>query len=213
MALQGMCFSLPTPDDPFNDTLGKKDFKKKKVEKLAPSRADGRVSDKGKASAQRKVTLGKKNLKVKHQKPETVTDTEFVREPKRAKIQLPENDGFVHSFQGQDGESTSCPSKFLIQCLNSIQNALWHNGILDSEEDRPFFGNTWGIEFLKCYTVGRDILETSGSCSTVEQIAWIVSTAADAITRKEKAGLSFSSPFLLYLVPNQETAAKVCYCM
>ncbi|CAI0442459.1 unnamed protein product [Linum tenue] len=44
---------------------------------------------------------------------------------------------------------------------------------------------------------GKDILERSGSSCTIEQIAWMVSIAADSITSKEK-GLSFTSPFLLF---------------
>ncbi|KAI6676596.1 hypothetical protein NL676_037392 [Syzygium grande] len=45
--------------------------------------------------------------------------------------------------------------------------------------------------------------------SDAEQIAWIVSIATDSFARKEKEGLSLTSPFLLYLVPTAEKAAEV----
>jgi hypothetical protein len=64
---------------------------------------------------------------------------------------------------------------------------------------------------LKCYSTGKDILETSGSSCTTEQIAWVVSMAADIIVRKEEEDLSVPSPSFLFLVPSQEEAVKVCY--
>jgi len=114
-----------------------------------------------------------------------------------------------HGQYGWACENLNHPSKFLIMCLNSIENALRHDGTYISEEDKPLFVNEWGVEFWKYYSTGKDILETSGASSTVEQIAWMFSTAADTIARKEKEGLTFASPFLLFLVPSQEKAAKV----
>ncbi|PPD70824.1 hypothetical protein GOBAR_DD32296 [Gossypium barbadense] len=55
----------------------------------------------------------------------------------------------------------------------------------------------------------QDILETSGSSSDFEQIAWIASTAADVISRREKEGHLFTGPFLLFIVPSKEKALKV----
>ena len=77
-------------------------------------------------------------------------------------------------------------------------------------KDKPLFVNTWGLEFWKCYSARKDILETSGSSSDVEKIAWIASTAADVISRREKEGLLFTGPFLLFLVPSKKKALKVC---
>ncbi|KAJ0103067.1 hypothetical protein Patl1_05953 [Pistacia atlantica] len=156
---QGMCFSLPTPDDPFND----------------------RHDNMGLRSP---INFG------------------------RTEIQL-NGKGFANGHQVQASENSDCPSKFLILCLNAIQNALHHEGTYSVEEGKPLFFNSWGIDFWRCYSSETDILETSGSSSTTEQIAWMVSTAADNIARKEKEGFSFSSPFLLFLVPSQEKAAKV----
>ncbi|KAL2554782.1 P-loop containing nucleoside triphosphate hydrolase superfamily protein [Forsythia ovata] len=100
------------------------------------------------------------------------------------------------------------PSKFLIMCLNTIQNSLQNDGVLNIE-DKPLFANAWGVEFWNYYSNGQDIMEKSGADSMREQIAWMASAAADTIARKEKEGLSFTGPFLLFLVPSQEKAFKV----
>ncbi|XP_057798824.1 uncharacterized protein LOC131014755 [Salvia miltiorrhiza] len=111
-----------------------------------------------------------------------------------------------HSWEELDADSDDgCPSKFLIQCLNSIQNALE----LSPEEGRPFFTNSWGYEFWSCYNNGNDVLDTDGVYSKIEKIAWITSTATDSISMKEKEGVSLNCPFLLYLVPSQDIACKV----
>ena len=78
-------------------------------------------------------------------------------------------------------------------------------------KDKPLFVNTWGLEFWKCYSARKDILETSGSSSNVEQIAWIASTAADVISRREKEGLLFTGPFLLFLVPSKKKSSQGLY--
>ncbi|KAJ0044413.1 hypothetical protein Pint_05890 [Pistacia integerrima] len=223
---QGMCFSLPTPDDPFNDRHGKKEFQTKETKKKMPLQADKKAFVKGKSDILKKGTNGKNNVMVdyverinkkvinlKNEQSKSITsmDNMGLRSPinfGRTEIQL-NGKGFANGHQVQASENSDCPSKFLILCLNAIQNALHHEGTYSVEEGKPLFVNSWGIDFWRCYSSETDILETSGSSSTTEQIAWMVSTAADNIARKEKEGFSFSSPFLLFLVPSQEKAAKV----
>ncbi|CBI40225.3 unnamed protein product, partial [Vitis vinifera] len=182
---EGMCFSLPTPEDPFNERHEKKDSKRQKTKKLVPSRQDGGLSSNGTNTALTNGTLDGNH------------------------IPLPGKGRIVHGQQQQSCENSDCPSKFLILCLKSIQSALQQDVIFNFKEDKPLFVNEWGVEFWKCYSSGINILETSGACSTLEQIAWMISTAADTIARKEKEGLFLTSPFLLFLVPSQEKAAKV----
>lgn len=211
---QGMCFSLPTPDDPFNDKQGKIDFKKKEKRKVV----------KGKTTVPNKESFGKRNTEDNHleQTDEMSklsrgatrtslsgnTGQEGRTDLERSKIQLVGEVG-AHGHQKPDQEILEYPSKFLMMCLNEIENALHKSGILDSEKEKPFFFNTWGVEFWKQYSVGNDILDTSGSSPNMEQIAWLASIAADAIARKEKDGVVFNSPFLLFLVSSQDKAAKV----
>lgn len=194
---QGMCFSLPTPDDPFNDRHSKNDFKRKDPKKMISSQAHDREMD---------------NLKSKHEK---VMKSKL--EPKKSRVS---NDNLKlnnsvsngslkaegHDHERQACDNTICPSKFLILCLNSIEKALRERGTYDNEE-KPLFVDPWGAEFFKCYSSGESVSEAS-PC-TANKIAWIVSIAADCIARKEKQGLSFASPVLLFLVPSQEKAAKV----
>ncbi|KAJ9684756.1 hypothetical protein PVL29_016968 [Vitis rotundifolia] len=150
-----MCFSLPTPEDPFNERHQKKDSKRQKTKKLVPSQQDGGLSSNGNNTALKNGTLDRNHVNVDHQ------------ELKR------------------------------------------HDVIFNFKKDKPLFVNEWGVEFWKCYSSSIDILETSGACSTLEQIAWMISTAADTIARNEKEGLFLTSPFLLFLVPSQEKVAKV----
>ncbi|PSR98769.1 ATP-dependent RNA helicase [Actinidia chinensis var. chinensis] len=218
---QGMCFSLPTPENPFNDKHEKMDFKGKETKKLVPSKADRRVAINGNNVTPR---IGApvinhqehKMVKVKNLgNGQTISLTSIdnagkknIVKPEKEKIQLI-GERAAYARQRQAFEYSGCPSKFLILCLNSIQNALRHDGFFSTEEDKPLFVDKWGVAFWKCYSVGKDILETGGACSTTEQIAWIASTAADSIARKEKEGLSLTGPFLLFVVPSQEKASKV----
>ncbi|KAG7572871.1 DEAD/DEAH box helicase domain [Arabidopsis suecica] len=161
---QGMCFTLPTLEDPFNERQGKADItKKKKKKKKVKSREE--------------------------KKPSTMSI-----------------DGVEKKMDG--------PLKFLMLNLNEIESSFRKDSTYSEQHDTSLFTSTWGIEFWKCFSSGKDILETSGMSSTVEQIAWIVSSAADAIAKREKdeeeeEELLGNSPFLLYLVPSQSKASQV----
>uniref|UniRef100_A0A1J3E6X5 DEAD-box ATP-dependent RNA helicase 5 n=1 Tax=Noccaea caerulescens TaxID=107243 RepID=A0A1J3E6X5_NOCCA len=168
---QGMCFSLPSPDDPFNERQGKADMTKKKAKKL-------------------KSRSKRENKK----KPSPI--------PMSIDIDGDEQEDSVEKKNGQ--------MKYLMSCLNEIESSFRVDG--GYSDDKSLFTSTWGIEFWKCFYSGKNVLETSGTSSTVEQIAWIVSTAIDAIARceRELPDESFSSsPFLLWLVPSQSKASKV----
>ncbi|KAL3523542.1 hypothetical protein ACH5RR_016376 [Cinchona calisaya] len=216
---QGMCFSLPTPEDPFNNRNGETDEVKNK-KRRADSRIDRARIDKKRVSSRKKDNgnadvLEEKLAKLKKFENKPIESVQVLSSiGKKAMVKLRKTDAQVLRASGNNTDlagpevSQDCPSKFLILCLNSIQNALQHENAFSSE-DRPFFVHKWGVEFWKFYSSGKDILETSGSNSTSEQIAWVTSCAADTIARKEKEGMSFSSPFLLFIVPSQEKAAKV----
>ncbi|XP_022685495.1 uncharacterized protein LOC101763271 [Setaria italica] len=72
-------------------------------------------------------------------------------------------------------------------------------------------GGDWGVELWRSCSspAPSDVLDTSGACATMEQTAWLVSTACDIVARKERLGMVVSCPFLLYLVPSQEKATQV----
>ncbi|KAK2967968.1 hypothetical protein RJ640_019448 [Escallonia rubra] len=220
---QGMCYSLPTIEDPFNDRQGILDLKRKELKKHAPSKTDRKMSTNRNTIEPKNGTLDAthanlgcherklarfENLENKHTASLTPIGNKGLENATKlgeAMVQLiGKNAQEKHLFEIQ-----GCPSKYLISCLNSIENALRHDGALITDDDKPLFVNTWGVEFWKCYSIGKDVVNTSGACSTTEQIAWIVSTAADTIARKEKEGLSLTNPFLLFLVPSQEKATKV----
>ncbi|GAA0164381.1 RNA helicase [Lithospermum erythrorhizon] len=101
---QGMCYSLPTIEDPFNEKLGKVDFVKKS-KKPASSK---REKMKNKNSV--------KSLKQVEQMTMAGLGTGKTRNGTDIKSHL------------------YCPSKFLIACLDRVQKALQQDGTLKAEE-------------------------------------------------------------------------------
>lgn len=197
---QGMCFSLPTLEDPFNDKYVNPDLKKndktKYNKKDRPSKGDNNLTENGSDAP--------RNKRKANDKPE-LDGKNQVHKKARVEIGSPLSDkDITKKLNGSKNEG--CPSKFLISCLKTIQEMMHHNEAF--EPGKPLFFDTWGFEFWRCYSNGMHVLETSGG-ATMEQIAWIASSAVDTITRKEKEGVSFTSPYLLFLVPTQEKAAEV----
>ncbi|KAJ4971095.1 hypothetical protein NE237_004194 [Protea cynaroides] len=219
---EGMCFSLPTPEDPFNDRNGKKNVSTKKAKTVHSSKQDERAVSEENSRGRNSGKLEKKvpnKEKVKNPKNEQNKSVSSIciegqpqpgpSKPVKVNSKLIGQGTEIHAKNRGLYGTSDCPSKFLILCLNAIQNALLHDGTFNSNKDRPLLINTWGFEFWKCSSLGLDILETTGACSTTEQIAWMASNAADTIARKEKEGLSVVNPFLLFIVPSQEKATKV----
>lgn len=222
--MQDLHFSLPTPEDPLIYRRGKTEpsRKRKTSSKENMNSAETRVGSLWKgplndndvcSDIQEQEVMKPEN--VENRMSALVTSIGFMGPEIAINVGKPtcriiKWDGPNHSWKEHDAESnTGCPSKFLIMCLNSVQNALQQNDDFSTEGDRPFFAYSWGFEFWSCYTKGTDVLEMNGDDSTIEKIAWITSTAADTISMKEKEGLSFNGPFLLYLVPSQDKACKV----
>ncbi|XP_074311251.1 uncharacterized protein LOC141647109 [Silene latifolia] len=198
---QGMCFSLPTPEDPFNDRRGKEDTTGKKFKKGLPlSYNKGSVengTDKELVSDQENLG-NQKGKKSKHMELVNVKMGKGNR-----KI-----DAVPKDWEGLSSGDMGCPSKFLFNCLNSIWDFLVGDGEIKGKE-KSLIADSWGLEFWRSYSLGRDMLENSGTNPSLQQIAWIASTAADSFQRKESELISLNSPFLLYLVPSQEKAVKV----
>ena len=182
---EGMCFSLPTPEDPFNERHGKKG----KVDEPADGAEDS-------AAVVKDGNPRKKDANTKKQPPAAKAKSKGMRE--RA----------TEAEEG--GVDFDRPSKFLVVCLNAIRDAA-------APEDGGGGGGSihgagdWGVELWRCCCAPAptDVLDTSGSCATLEQTAWLVSTACDIVARKERLGMVVSCPFLLYIVPSQEKAARV----
>ncbi|KAF8021844.1 hypothetical protein BT93_G2094 [Corymbia citriodora subsp. variegata] len=204
-ACQGMCFSLPSLDDPFNDRHGKDGLSKNiKNEKSTKRKEASERNDNGADPVLNMANNAKRPKK--EQERDLTSDGKPMKRCNTDSKVIKKSDS-----RGQQGQAweNSCSSKFLTLCLKTLEDALWHENAQNGDMINPLFVNAWGIEFWKLYASGKDILETSGVCSSAEQIAWIVSLAADSFARKEKEGLSLTSPFLLYLVPTAEKAAEV----
>lgn len=190
-----MCYSLPTQDDPFNERHGKKNLT---IKEEAKRKRDIREDD----------TVGSKHRKgARVRKGDVVDGDDDCHRSMLTKINEIEKDGYC--VRQEVSSWNSSPSKFLILCLKTLADALWPEDAQSEDKVSSLFVNEWGIEFAKLFASGGDILENGGDCSSVEQIAWVVSLAVDCFARMEKEGQSFAGPFLLYLVPGMEKATKV----
>ncbi|CAK8571184.1 unnamed protein product [Lathyrus sativus] len=198
---EGMCYSLPTLDDPFNDRRGKPDFKTRDPEKKTTSQKEKIERVKEKSAPSGKGTVGGSIS----QKSNRRTGNDANNEMENVKM---DRMGDICCGQ-RDNEISDFPSKFVFWCLTAIENALRHDDAYTEGEGNSFFLDSWGLEFSKCFSTGEDLMDTSGTFATTEQIAWMVSAAADIFVRKEKQGLSLETPFLLFLVPSEKKAGQV----
>ncbi|KAI7753055.1 hypothetical protein M8C21_016810 [Ambrosia artemisiifolia] len=193
---QGMCFSLPTLEDPFNDKYMNPDAKKTK--KVWPSKGDNNLTENGNDASR-----NKRKANGDHK------SNGINQEQKRARVEKESTASAEKSTKKLSGKVSmdeGCPSKFLISCLKTVQDTMRDDKSF--ERGKHLFFDSWGFEYWRCHTSGRHVLETSGH-ATMEQIAWIGSAAADTITKKETDGESFTCPYLLFIVPSQEKAAQV----
>lgn len=226
VASQGMCFSLPSLEDPYNDRRGKPEPTRKRKRETK----EDRRKLKDKKSPRLKKESIKDNVPDKCLHDDKFTKSPVVEKGNIALVssisfmgpevatnlgkpthQIIKRDGSNHSYKEFVSDHTNgSPSKFLIMCLNTIQDALHLGTLLSGEKDKPLISNAWGLEFWNSYCTGKDVLESSGADSKLEQIAWVASTAADIVSMKEKEDVSFTGPLLLYLVPSQDKASEVC---
>ncbi|XP_051116598.1 uncharacterized protein LOC127241529 [Andrographis paniculata] len=233
---QGMCFSLPTPEDPFNERQVKSEPTRKRKRDLKVTK---KLVDKKSSRLKNEPINDANTPEDLQEKPINDSTPEDLQEQKFEKVKFgklifssfrfpgPEIainlgksyhnqtlkwDGSNYSLIDRSSESNknyTNPSMFLSKCFASIEDGLQNGGALNDQGEKPIYTSEWGIDFWDSYCVGKDVLETDEANSTTEQIAWIAVTAADTISMKKKEGLSLSRPFLLYLVPSQEKASEV----
>lgn len=221
---EGMCFSLPSLEDPYNERRGKPEPTRKRKRE---TKEDRKLKDK-KSPRLKKESI-KDNVSHKLLHKDSFTKPQVVEKGKIALVksisfmgpevatnlgkpthQIIKWDGSNHSYKELGSDHTNgSPSKFLSTCLNTIQDALHQGTSLSGEKDKSLLSNAWGLDFWNSYCTGKDVLESGGADSKLEQIAWIASTAADIVSMKEKEGVSFTGPLLLHLVPSQDKASEV----
>ena len=220
-----MCFSLPSLEDPFNERKGKPEPMGKRKR---DSKEDWKLKDKKSSRLKKEFVKGndqrgrlpgnktEKSQIVEKGKMALHSCIKFMGSEIATNLgkpthQIIKRGGSKGSWEEIVSDNVSgSPSKFLLMCLNTIQDAMHNGTALSDEKDEPLFASAWGLDFWNCYSTGIDVLEASGADSKREQISWIASTAADIISMKEKEGVSFTGPFLLYLVPSQDKASEVC---
>ncbi|GAB2222638.1 hypothetical protein Droror1_Dr00016758 [Drosera rotundifolia] len=203
---EGMCFSLPTLEDPFNDKQGKKDATTNKAKKTKVSRellkTNGHIQKERPLGYQKSMDklLSKQSKMVKSGNDQhLMVPCDKIKSVNIAKT-------------GKETQTLKNPvalSKFLLLCLQSIRDSLLGDRELDTEQQNTIVADKWGVQFWMSYLAGKDVLDTSGTNPSVQQIAWVVSVAADAISSKDEQDGSFTNPALVYLVPSQKDATKV----
>ncbi|XP_031488839.1 ATP-dependent RNA helicase DBP3 [Nymphaea colorata] len=216
---EGMCFSAPTLEDPFNERNNVKTDCGRKRRKLAHQKNDldpllsvhkklpsnckfGKV-----LNEDLKEKRAMSSMNIQNKSPLTAArmaegQSIMDDQDKSTRKMVVVNGGAA--TQGRLYRSSDGLPKFLILCLSAIQNSWAHDGL-----EKSLFSNSWGSEFWKACSDGLDILGIGESCSGKEQIAWLASTFADIVTAREKEGASIDSPFLLFLVPSKERAVEV----
>ncbi|CAN6438660.1 unnamed protein product [Victoria cruziana] len=216
---EGMCFSAPTLEDPFNEKRNVKTDRRRKRRKVAHETNDldpllsthkklpsncrfGRMANE---DLEERRAMSSKNIQNKSPltaarmtEGQSITDDQ---DESRRKMVIV--NGGAATQGGLHRNSDGLP-KFLILCLNAIQNSWAHDTL-----ERSLFSNSWGSDFWKACSDGLDILAIGESCSSKEQIAWLASTFADIVTAREKEGVSIDGQFLLFLVPSKERAVEV----
>ena len=116
---------------------------------------------------------------IKNEQKEVLPSFDNVEEKsEKGKILLP-------GKGGKSCENSDCPSNFLILCLKSIQSALQQD-VLPSIAKKTNLHWLMNGE-LSCRSVVHPELTYWRQVELV--LPWMISTAADAIARKEKEGL------------------------
>ncbi|KAF3776147.1 hypothetical protein EJ110_NYTH48997 [Nymphaea thermarum] len=214
---EGMCFSAPTLEDPFNERNNVKTDCGRKRRKLAHQKNDldpllsvhkklpsnckfGKVANE---DLKEKRAMSARNIQNKSPAARMAEGQSIMDDQDMSTRKMVVVNGGA-ATQGRVYRSSDGLPKFLILCLSAIQNSWAHDGL-----EKSLFSNSWGSEFWKACSDGLDILGIGESCSGKEQIAWLASTFADIVTAREKEGVSIDSPFLLFLVPSKERAVEV----
>jgi len=182
-----MCFSLPTPEDPFNDRHDKKSFK------------DDKPKPKPKP---------KENLRLNKKEPHLLQPLRACQQQhKDQESEQPANkfeDGCLSKY------ITLCLNA--IQNAWNEEEEEEDGGVSSSGAgaDRThLLASSWGAELWRRCSSGCSVVDSSGGCASKEQLAWLLSTASDIVASKEKQGQVVANPFLLFIVPSQQKAIQV----
>ncbi|ONK77627.1 uncharacterized protein A4U43_C02F8780 [Asparagus officinalis] len=186
---EGMCFSLPTPEDPFND---RHDRKNKLDHKLKTK------SNPKKNSAVQHIK-DKENEKEKEQHTET---------PRPSAADEKFEDGCLPKFL------TLCLNAIENSWKEKQDEDVEEEevGNVSRKQHDLLASSSWGAELWRRCSSGWNVVDSSsggGVCARKEQLAWLLSTASDIIARKEKQGLVIPTPFLIFLVPSRQRALQV----
>ncbi|KAH9317645.1 hypothetical protein KI387_019414 [Taxus chinensis] len=236
---RGMCYSLPTPENPFNDVIEHSSQKKQGGKKKVLSETEVKKQKRGeKRDAGRHETsfaeeeINNSSQKKKKRKKDLMDDTEASQLQKTVfefdKVCKPAEDG-IESKQKKDKLSrrasshghcriaedlsnlqiNAIPEMVLKLSLDAIRKIELEDGIMPVGFQKLTLNNKWGTEFWNAYLKGSNILGISKASFDLEQTAWIVSAAASHVINKSMRDSVIRGPMVLYIVASQEHARKV----
>ncbi|GLJ55300.1 hypothetical protein SUGI_1186660 [Cryptomeria japonica] len=234
---RGMCYSLPTPENPFNDTIEQISQKKQGGKKRVLSKS-GIQEHVGKRDAVVQKTsfaqeeISNSNQKRKKRKKDLLDNIETsqlqkkviqlnnvskpVEDVNKSKKKKDKLSGIASSFghcRISEGLSNlhinAIPEMVFKTSLDAIRKIELEECIIPEGVQKLTLNNEWGTEFWKACLKGSNILGVSKASFDFEQTAWVVSAAASHVINKVMKGSVICGPMVLYIVVSQEHARKV----
>lgn len=226
---EGMCYTLPTPENPFNDPIdsnsGKKCHKKKKQEPSA------RVKEQ--LPAGKKDTIPQKrsffgdeidNTSWKKQKKEeTVMENieasllhktvSLVKDLKQNEDELSSQVvsslGLSRSTVDISRFQRSATPEMILKLTLDVVSQTGEADVMQEGEYELTSNNKWGRELWEACLKGSNILASSQVSFDLQQTAVLVSAAASHIIDRRRRDSFVHGPMVLIVVASQEQAVKV----
>lgn len=235
---RGMCYTLPTPENPFNDTIEQISQKKKGGKKrvLSKSGIEEQHVEKRDAVVQNSYLaedeISNPSEKRKKRKRDLLDNVETSQLQKKViqlnKVSKPSEDankskkkkdklsGTVSSFghcriseSPNNLQINAIPKMVFKTSLDAIRKLKLEECVIPEGAQKLTLNNKWGTEFWKACLKGSNILGASKASFDFEQTAWVVSAAASHVISKVAEGSVICGPMVLYIVVSQEHARKV----
>lgn len=227
---EGMCYSLPTPENPFNDPIDRNSGKKFCKKKKEPSKArvkEQLPAEKKDALPQKRSFFGDEIDKMNWKKQK---NEETLMENTEASL-LHKTFSQVQDFKLNEDKQSSQVVSSLGLCRNTVDiSRLQRNatpemvlkltldvmrktgfgGDVMQEGDRELTSNNkWRTELWEACLKGSNILGSSQASFDLQQTAVVVSAAASHIIDRRKRDSFIHGPMVLIIAASQEHAAKV----
>eukprot|EP01018_Ginkgo_biloba_P015614 Gb_00735 [translate_table: standard] len=217
---EAMCYSLPTPENPFNDQNNYKSHKKQRNKKQEPSEAGVKIELHKK---KRNAVPQKRSFVEEEVNPllKTIPSADKVWKPTAdIKDSKQKEDKLTVSVVSSPGlcritehlnnlRGNVTPGMVFKLTLDAIKQTGFEGGLEKAGHDKMITDNKWGMEFWEACSKGSNVLGIFRASFGLEETAWIVSAAASHVAEKRMRDSLISNPVVLFVVASQEQAVKV----